>query len=72
MPLISIITTGFIFHLRNMNNIAKNINNAVQLSVKKSKLDLLSPYNANNIIVHEAEIIKPNEADFNPFNTSNT
>ena len=57
MPLISIITTGFIFHLRNMNSITKNINNAVQLSAKKSKLDLLPPYSVNNIIVYKVQAV---------------
>ena len=48
------------------------MNNAIQLSDKKSISDLLLPYNANRIIVNAAEMIKPNEADFSPFSTSIT
>ena len=55
-----------------MNSIVKKISSAIQLRDKKFISDLLLPYNANNIIVDAAEIIKPNEADFNPFSTSKT
>ena len=72
MPLIKIIIIGLSFHFRTINSIAKNINNAIQLSDKTSVSGLLLPYNANNRIVAAAEMIKPNEADFKPFSTSRT
>ena len=63
---------GFSFHFRNMNSIVKKISSAIQLRDKKSISNLLLSYNANNIIVDAAEIIKPKEADFKPFSTSKT
>lgn len=68
------IIIGLVFLLRNNNNIQKNINSAVQLSVVNNvpASKVLFPYSAINIIVNAAEIISPNEADFSPFNTSNT
>lgn len=72
MPLRNITATGLSFHFRNTNSIVKNINKAVRLSDKKSDSGLLVPYSANNIIVNAAEMIRPNEADFNPLSTSDT
>ena len=72
MPLTNIMKTGLIFHFFNTNSNAKNKNSAVQFSDKKSNSGLLLPYKASNKIVAAAERIKPKEADFSPFNTSNT
>ena len=66
------IKIGWSFHFRARNSIVKKINSAIQLRDKKSVSDILLPYKANNIIVDAADIIKPEEADFNPFSTSRT
>lgn len=55
-----------------MIRIVKKISSAIQLRDKKSISNLLLSYNANNIIINDAKIIKPSEADFKPFSTSKT
>lgn len=66
------IAIGLSFHFRSRNSIVKKISSAIQLRDKKSVSGILLPYNANSIIVDAAEMIKPEEADFNPFSTSKT
>lgn len=66
-------TIGLIFHLRTISSVTKKIISAVQFSISNIELKytLFVPNNARIIIVAAAEIIKPNEADFRPFNISN-
>lgn len=72
MPLINRMIIGFGFHFRKKNSITKNKKNAAQFRDNKSGFALELPNSAKLTIVTAAEIIKPKEADFNPFNISST
>lgn len=68
----TIIRIGFTFRLRNITSITKNMSTAIQFIFENIELNcrVLVPKNASIIIVAAAEIIRPKDADFSPFNIS--